>query len=495
MQKKLIPEYKSHYGRLKNYINGEWLESQSKNVLEVRNPAKNEVIAEVPLSTTEEVNLAVEAAKNIFPEWRETPPLSRVRYIFKLKTLFEQQFEDIARIIVQENGKTIDESRGSVRRTIEMLEVATSITTLMMGYSLEDGAASEIDEEVIRQPLGVFTAIVPFNFPALVPYWFMPFAIACGNTYIIKPSEQCPVTQNFLFNLIEEAGFPPGVVNLVNGSKDVVDALLAHPDIKGVSFVGSTPVAKYIYATSAKYGKRVQCQGGAKNCLVVMPDANLDRSIPNMINSFFGCAGQRCLAGSILMPVGDIYELLKKRFVEETKKIKLGYGLDETVQMGPVVSKKSKERILDYIKKGLDEGAKLILDGRNVKVDDYPNGYFVGPTIFDEVTPDMTIAREEIFGPVVCIIRAESLDNAIEIIHGLPFGNAASIYTQNGKHAREFRYRVQCGNIGINIGLVAAMAYFPFGGYKDSFFGDLHGQGTDTINFFTERKVVITRWF
>lgn len=488
-------QFEKHFGRLKNYIGGEWFESKSADILEIMNPAKAEVIGEVPLSTSDEVNHAVESASKVFQEWRETTPLSRARYMFKLKNLMEANFEELARVIVQENGKTMDEARGEVRRAIEMVEVAAGIPSLMMGYNLEDGAASNIDEDVVRQPLGVFASISPFNFPAMVPFWFWPFAVACGNTYIVKPSEQCPISQNAIFELIHKCDFPPGVINLVHGSKDVVNCILRHHNIKGVSFVGSTPVGKYIYKTAAENGKRVQCQTGAKNFLVVMPDAKLDRAIPNMLHSFFGCAGERCLAGSILLAVGEVYEALKQKFVASAKKIKVGYGLDESTVMGPVISKKSLERTHGYIEKGLEEGAKLILDGRAVKIEDYPNGYFIGPTVFDEVTLDMTIAKEEIFGPVVSLLRADSLDDAVELIHKLPFGNASTIYTQSGKHARKFRYLVQCGNIGINVGIVAPMAYFPFSGYKDSFFGDLHGQGQDAVNFFTERKVVITRWF
>ncbi|MEW5759464.1 MAG: CoA-acylating methylmalonate-semialdehyde dehydrogenase [Candidatus Thermoplasmatota archaeon] len=483
------------YGKLKNYINGNWVDSKTKNFLPVRNPATAKVIGEVPLSTKDEVYMAVRAAKEAFNDWRETSPLSRARYFFDLKNIFEENFEELARVIVEENGKTIDEARGSVRRTIENIETAAGIPSLMMGYSLEDGAGSNIDEEVIIQPLGVFACIVPFNFPAMVPFWFMPYAVATGNTFIVKPSEKCPISQTKIFELINEVDFPPGVINLIHGAKDVVDNLLDHQEIKGISFVGSTPVAKYIYERGTKNGKRVQCQGGAKNCLVVMPDANLESTVPNLINSFFGCAGERCLAGSILIAVGDVYNELKERFTDAASKLKVGYGMDEGVQMGPVISKESKERIIGYIENGIKEGAKLILDGRNIKVKGYEDGYFIGPTIFDNVKPEMKIARDEIFGPFACIMHVENLNDALKIIHSLPFGNATSIYTQNGKSAREFKYKVQCGNIGINIGIAAPMAYFPFSGYKESFFGDLHGQGRDAINFFTERKVVITRWF
>ena len=490
-----LPEVKKNYGVLKNYINGEWVDAEASKLEDVENPATGEIIAQVPLSTARETAKAVEAAQEAWLEWRETPPVTRVRYFFKLRELMEQHFENISRVQVQEHGKAIDEARGETRRAIENVEVATGVTSLMMGYTLEDGAAAGIDEEAIRSPLGVFASISPFNFPAMIPFWFWPYAVACGNTYIVKPSKQVPLTQEYIFELIHQAGFPPGVISLVNGSHEVADALMDHPLVKGISFVGSTPVAHYVYRKCAENRKRVQAQGGAKNSLVVMPDCVLNRTVANMLSSFYGCTGQRCLAGANLVAVGDIYQELKEKFVEGAKRIKVGYGLDETVNMGPVISGDAKKKIEGYIATGVKEGAKLTLDGRNIKVDGYPKGYFIGPTVFDNVTPDMTIAKEEIFGPVVSIIRVKNLDEAIDLIHSSPFGNAASIYTQSGPAAREFRYRVQCGNIGINIGIVAAMAYFPFAGSKDSFFGDLHGQGEDAINFFTDRKVVITRWF
>ena len=490
-----LPELEKHYGKVKNYINGEWVESQSREILEVLNPATAQEIGQVPLSAGEEVSQAIAAAQEAFPEWRETPPTSRARCLFRLKELLEEGYEDIARATVQEHGKIIDEARGEARRTIENLEVAAGIPSLMMGYNLEDGAAAGIDEEVIRQPLGVFAAICPFNFPAMVPFWFWPYAVACGNTFVVKPSEQTPITQVKIFELIDEADFPPGVINMVHGAKETVNHILEHPDLRGVSFVGSTPVAKQIYEKAAQGGKRAQCQGGAKNFLVVMPDANLERTVPNLLSSFFGTAGQRCLAGAILIAVGDVYEEVKEKLVEGASRITVGYGLDESIGMGPVISRKSQERVLRYIEKGLEEGAKLLLDGRKVKVEGDLKGFFIGPTIFDDIRPEMAIAQDEIFGPVMGIMRAKDLEQAIEIIHGSPYGNAASIYTQNGAWAREFRYRVQCGNIGINIGIAAPMAFFPFSGYKDSFFGVMHGQGRDAIDFFTERKVVITRWF
>ena len=494
MSSTILLEVKKHYGKVKNYVNGRWVDSTSTQILDVVNPATAETIAQVPLSTAAEVKEAVAAAKEAFKEWRETTPLSRARYMFKLKDLMEEHFEELARVLVQEEGKTIDESRGEIRRGIENVEVAAGIPSLMMGYNLED-ISPGIDEEAVIQPLGVFCVIAPFNFPSMVSLWFMPYAVATGNTYIVKPSEQVPLSQNKLFELIDEAGFPPGVINLVNGAKETVDALLEHPAIKGVSFVGSTRTGKYIYKKATENGKRAQCQCGAKNFIVVMPDADLGRTIPGLMTSFYGCAGERCLSGSVLVPVGDIYEVLRDRFVDAASRLKVGYGLDESVQMGPVVSKRHMERVVGYIEKGVQDGAKLLLDGRGIKVEGYPNGFFIGPTVFDEVRPDMTIAKEEIFGPVASIVRVRTLDEAIEMIHASPYGNAASVFTSNGKVARDFKYRVQCGNIGINIGINAPMAFFPFSGTKESFFGDLHGQGRDAVTFFTDRKIVISRWF
>lgn len=489
----LLPEFKKEYGLVANYIGGKMVPSTSTEILDVYNPATDSVIGQVPLSTEEEVDAAVRAAHKAFPEWRATPPMVRAGFMFKLRQVIFEYAEELARIIVQECGKTIQEARDEIRRTLDNIEAACGVAQYMMGYNLED-VGKDIDEYCIRQPLGVFAMIAPFNFPAMVPYWFMPYAIATGNTYIIKPSEQVPLTQTRMFELIhEKVGLPSGVLNMVHGSKKTVDALLQHPLVKGISFVGSTPVAKYIYETAARHGKRVQCQGGAKNCIVVMPDVDIDKAIPSLLSSFFGCAGQRCLAGAILVAVGEVYEPLKEKFVAAAAKLKVGYGLDESTEMGPVISRKHKEKVLSYIETGVKEGAKLLLDGRNIKVEGYP-GYFIGPTVFDKVEPDMTIAQEEIFGPVASIIRVNSLKDAINLINSMTYGNGACLYTSNGKWAREFQYSVQCGNIGINLGLPAPVAYFPFSGQRASFFGDLHGQGQDAINFFTERKVVISRW-
>ena len=479
---------------LNNYINGEWVESKSTTIGDVWCAATGEKIAQVPYSTKEEVDEAVKAAKEAFWEWRTTPPLSRARYLFRLKEAFEDNFEDIARTLTTEQGKVIDESRGEVRRMIENVEHATGVTTLMTGYTLED-IAKDIDCYGHRQPMGVFGAIVPYNFPGMVPWWFLPYAVVCGNTFLVKTSRQVPMTQTRIFEVVDEVDFPEGVVNMVHGSRDVVNAMLDHPDIEGISFVGSTPTARLIYKRCGETGKRVQALGGAKNILAVMPDADLDAAMPSLITSFFGCTGQRCLSGSVLVPVGDVAQELKEKFVEATKAMKVGNGLDEQTAMGPVVNAAHREKVLSYIETGIKEGADLILDGRDFMVEDYPNGFFVGPTIFDNVTPDMTIAREEIFGPVVSIVRAKNLDEVIDLINSRDFANAASIYTQNGGTAREFKYRALPSMIGINIGIAAPMSFFPFGGAGNSMFGDIKAHGQEIFHFFTDTKVVIERWF
>lgn len=483
---------------LKNYIGGEWIESKGE-LRDIVNPATGKIIAKVPYSTREEVDEAVEVAKQAYPEWRRTTPLARVRCLFRLKELLEENFEEISIIQTMEHGKTIDESRGETRRGIENVEVATGIPTLMMGYNLED-IATGIDEYLIRQPLGVFSCIAPFNFPFMIPLWFAPYAVATGNCIIVKPSSRCPVTQAKVVELIDEAGFPPGVWNIVHGSGSMISsALIEHPDIQGVTFVGSTLVAKEIYRGCGDAGKRVIAQGGAKNFMVVMPDADLKNTIPALMTSFYGNTGQRCLSGANAVVVGEddaFYKKFKEAFLDAASKIRAGYGLDESVQMGPMQSEKAKGRVLGFIEKGIEEGAKIILDGRKVKITgDYPETCFLAATVFEDVTLDMTIAKDEIFGPVANIMRAKDLDEAIRMIDTNPYGNEASIFTSNGKFARDFQYRVSCGNIGINVGIAAPMAFFPFSGMKDSFFGILHGQGTEAIRFFTESKVVIQRWW
>ncbi|MCD6574714.1 CoA-acylating methylmalonate-semialdehyde dehydrogenase [Candidatus Aerophobetes bacterium] len=481
---------------LKNYIDGEWVESEGE-LHDIVNPATRKVIAKAPSSTEKEVDEAVKAANQAFPEWRKTTPLARCRCLFRLKELLEENFEELSRIQTMEHGKTIDESRGETRRGIENVEVATGIPSLMMGETLED-IATGIDEYLIRQPLGVFSCIAPFNFPFMVPLWFAPYAVATGNCVIVKPSPRDPISQVKLGELVDEAGFPPGVWNIIHGGGEVARALLENKDIKGACFVGSTPVAKEIYKKCGEVGKRVIAQGGAKNFIVIMSDADLEKTIPALMTSFYGNTGQRCLSGANALVVGDdaFYKKFLQEFVDAASKIKIGYGLDEGIQMGPMQSEEGKRRVLGFIEKGIEEGAKIILDGRKVEIKgNYPLDCFLGPTVFENVKPYMTIAKEEIFGPVASIIRAKSLDEAIDIIHTSRYGNAACIFTSSGKTAREFQYRVQCGNIGINIGIAAPMAFFPFSGMKDSFFGILHGQGKEVIRFFTESKVVIQRWW
>lgn len=479
--------------KIKNYINGEWVESSSDRYTPVVNPATQEIIAECPDSTTEDVNNAVQAANEAFYEWRRTPILSRARYLYRFKDLCEERFEEISAIVVKEAGKTIDEARGEVRRAIESIEFAFSVPSLMTGFKVED-ISSGIDETAERQPLGVFAAITPFNFPFMVPLWFLPTAIACGNTYIMKPSPQVPLSMKICFEMLDEIGLPEGVVTLVNGGVESANAIMEHPDVVGVSFVGSSTVGRIIYKTSAKFGKRVQVQGGAKNYLAIMPDADLDSAVANILGSAYGCAGQRCLAGSVVVAVGDIYEPFKEKLLEKAKNLVVGYGLNDSSQMGTVISKASKERILGMIEKGVSEGAKLVLDGRQLTVAGYEEGNFIGPTIFESVTENMTLAKEEVFGPVLSLMQVPDFDSAIELINGSRYGNAASIFTSNGGYAREFKYQVNAGNIGINLGVAAPTASFPFGGQKESFFGDTHGQGPDSIQFFTDHKVVIERW-
>jgi malonate-semialdehyde dehydrogenase (acetylating)/methylmalonate-semialdehyde dehydrogenase len=464
---------------VKNFINGEWVESKGP-VVDVVNPATCGVIAKVGISTKDEIDAAVEAAKEAFPEWRRTPPLARSRTLFRLKGLLEENFEELSRIQTQEHGKTIDESRGETRRGIENVEVACGIPTLQQGYYSED-IATGIDEWVIPTPLGVFGIIGPYNFPFMIPLWSAPYAVAAGNTVVIKPSEQVPLSQMRLVELADEAGFPPGVWNVVNGAKTAVNAMLEHQDIKGITFVGSTPVGRdVIYRKCGETGKRVIAQCGAKNFMVVMPDCNAARTIPALLTSFFGNTGQRCLAGANLVIVGEdeaFYKKFTDDMVAAASAIKIGYGLDESVQMGPMRDKEKKERVLLYIDIGIKEGAKMI------------------PTIFEDVDPEFKIGKEEIFGPVMSIMRAKNLDEAIKLCNDNPFGNGHGIFTSGGKNAREFQYNVTSGNVGINIGITAPVAFFPFSGMKDSFFGVLHTQGQEAVRFFTESKVVIQRWF
>ena len=479
--------------QLLNYVNGAWVSPAARESSDVTNPATGELLAQVMLSSEADVSAAVEAASAAFPEWRRTPPEERIQYLFKLKETLETYFEEIASLTTMENGKTLAESKAEIRRGIENVEVACGIPTLMQGYNLED-VARGIDEFMIRQPLGVVAAVTPFNFPVMIPFWFLPYAIACGNTFILKPSERVPLAMHRVFELIDQLGLPPGVINMVNGAKPAVDALLDHPSVRGVSFVGSSPVAKYIYARGAQNGKRVQCQGGAKNHAVIMPDADLETATQIVSDSAFGCAGQRCLAVSVAVTVGEAQRSFRDAIADMASSIKVGYGLEEGVQMGPVITRDSKTRVEGLIAKGTRQGATLLLDGREPGINGYEGGHFIKPTLLDNVPPDGELSRTEIFGPVLSLVHADTVDEAIDILARSPYGNAASIFTSSGAAARKFRYEAPAGNIGVNIGVAAPMAYFPFSGWKDSFLGVLHGQGRDAVEFYTEKKVVIERW-
>ncbi len=479
---------------IQNYIGGHWIDALATPTAEVRNPASDELLARVPLGGAADVDRAVQAALRAYPAWRATPPVNRVRPLFVLRELFEKHFDDIARVLTLEHGKTLDESRSSVRRAIDNIEVACGIPTLMQGRALED-VATGIDCFTYRQPLGVFAAITPFNFPAMVPLWFLPHAIACGNTFVVKPSERVPLSQMRIFELLHECGLPEGVVNLVHGAKDAVDAILDHPGIAGVSFVGSSPVAHHVYKRAAEAGKRVQALGGAKNFVLVMPDADMARAAQVSTESCFGCAGERCLANSVVLAVGSAYDEISRRLVDEAKKIRVGDGLEPGITMGPVISRAHRDKVIGYIEQGLAEGATLALDGRGFSDPKHPNGYFLGPSVFTGVRPEMVIAREEIFGPVLCVMKAETFEAAVEIVRRHELGNASSIFTSSGKWAREYRYRVEPSMLGVNIGVAAPMAFFPFGGAKGSFYGDLKAHGQDSVEFFTDKKVSITRWF
>ncbi len=477
--------------KLRNFIDGAWVEATTDRYAPVINPATEETLAEVPLGGAADIDKAARAAHEAFASWRSVPPVERARYLFKLKQLLEDNREELAATVTREHGKTIAESRGSVQRGIECVEVACGAPSLLMGDTLED-VAKGIDCQSVRQPLGVFAVIAPFNFPAMVPMWFFPFAVACGNTFICKPSEQVPLSQQLIWKLVEDCGFPSGVLNMVHGDKEVVDAILTHALIRGVSFVGSSPIAKYVYETAAAHGKRVQALGGAKNFMVVMPDADREMTLDALSSSAYGCAGERCLAGAIVLAVGDSHEWVRDGLRERAAAIRVGDGSEAGVTMGPVISAKHKAKVLGYIDKGVEEGASLVHDGRGSQQPD--TGYFVGPCLFDGVTEDMVIGQEEIFGPVLCIEKAADLDAAMRRISAHPLANASTIFTQDGRAARKFKFEVDASMAAVNIGVAAPMSFFGFGGAKGSFFGDLKAHGKEAFDFFTDRKVFMTRW-
>jgi len=479
--------------KIPNYIDGRWQDSTASEWQDVVNPATGEALGRVPLSDAQEVAKAIQAAFAAYPQWRRTPPQDRIQPLFRLKQLVEDHLDELARIITQENGKTLTEAKAELRRAIENVEVACGIPMMMQGYNLED-VARGIDETMIRQPLGVVAAITPFNFPGMIPFWFLPYAIACGNTFILKPSERVPLTMRLAFELLAETGLPKGVVNLVNGGKAAVDALLDHPKVRAISFVGSTPVAKYIYARASANGKRAQCQGGAKNHVIVLPDADMKMATQIISDSAFGCAGQRCLAVSVAVTVGEAQKTFRDSITEAAASLQVGNGLDEGVQMGPVITAQSKARIESLIERGAHDGAKLLLDGRHARVSSAENGNFVKPTVLDGVSAESDLTDTEIFGPVLSLVHARDLDDALVFLERSAYGNQASLFTLSGSAARRFRYEAPAGNIGINIGVAAPMAYFPFSGWKDSFFGVQHAQGRDAVEFYTEKKVVVERW-
>jgi malonate-semialdehyde dehydrogenase (acetylating) / methylmalonate-semialdehyde dehydrogenase len=479
-------------GMISFHINGTWERPEGRAMHSVTCPANGSRIAEVPYADASDIDRAVRAAHEAFLKWREVPVVERVQVLYRYKALLERHLDEVASILTRENGKTLDDAKAEVRRAIQMVEVACGMPSLMMGESLND-VARGIDSQSIRQPVGVCAGITPFNFPAMVPMWMYPFAIACGNTFILKPSEKVPLTPTRVVELLSHAGAPAGVMNLVHGDKVAVDALLHHPLVRAVSFVGSSPVAKYIYATAAAQGKRVQALGGAKNHLVVMPDADMGKTVEAIIGSAFGAAGERCLAGSVLVPVGDAAAPLLELLVKRTKSLVVGDGSKPRVEMGPLVTSDHCRRVRSYIDKGIAEGAQVLCDGREYASGN--NGFYLGPTIFDNVSPKMTIAREEIFGPVLSVMRVKDLEEAIQLVNRSPFGNTTSIFTASGKTAREYAARIEVGMVGVNVGVAAPMAFFPFTGWKDSFFGDLHAHGKDAVHFYTEQKVIMSRWF
>ena len=477
------------------FIGGKWRELGGLETSPVFNPSRGEVIAEVPLCGADVVDEAVEAAAAAFPEWHDTPPVERARLFFRYRQLIEENFERICQSVSREHGKTLAEARGSVHRGLENIEYACATPTLLMGDTSEN-LARGVDCETMLQSLGVCVGITPFNFPAMVPMWMFPLALACGNTFVLKPSEKVPLTVVLIIELLEKAGLPKGVLNLVHGGRECVDALLKHPKVKAVSFVGSSPVAKYIFETGTRHGKRVQANGGAKNYILVMPDADVRNTVEALATAAFGCAGERCMAGSTALTVGKAADRVLPSLVEAARAIKVG-PTDTATQpdMGPLITAQHRDRVMSLVASGEGEGARVIADGRGVKVTEAPNGFFLGATIVDQVQNEMEIAREEVFGPVLNVMRMEDLDAAIAIANKSSYGNGAAIFTNSGKAAREFKNRVKAGMIGINVGVPATMAMFPFTGWGESFYGDLHIQGKEGVQFYTQQKVVTTRWF
>ena len=478
---------------VRNYVDGRWSEIQGGEQFDVTDPATGEAVSTVRFSTEDEVDEAVASAHDAYQTWRETSVEERIQPLFRLKQLLEEHQDDIARTLVKEHGKTLGEARGELRRGIENVEVACGIPSMMQAGTLSN-AAPNIDESAVRQPLGVFAAVTPFNFPGMIPLWFLPYAVATGNAFVLKPSEKDPLTSQCLFELIDEAGFPPGVVSLVNGGADTVSALIDHEDVAGISFVGSTPVARSIYEQAATAGKRVQAQGGAKNHVIVTESADVEFAAEQSVNSALACSGERCLANDVVLVDESVYDEFRDATLAEIESQVLGNGLDEETTIGPLITDEHEQGVRDMIQTGIDEGADLVYDGRDQTVEEYPDGNFLGPCLFENVTPDSTLAQEEIFGPVVCLVSVSDLDEALAVLNASRFGNAASLFTDSGRDARRFKQEAEAGNLAINAGTAAPMAFFHFGGMKESFFGDLHAQGEDMIHFYTAKKITIERW-
>jgi malonate-semialdehyde dehydrogenase (acetylating) / methylmalonate-semialdehyde dehydrogenase len=477
---------------LDNYIAGRWVAADGAKQLEVTNPASGEPLARVPLSSSRDLEAAVAAASAAAEQWRAVSVIERARKLFALREGLVAREEELARSVTAEMGKTLADARAEVARAIEMVECACAVPTTMQGRVLED-VARGVDCETLRQPVGVCAAIVPFNFPAMVPMWFLPFAIGCGNTFVLKPSEQVPLTQQIVFDVLDSLGLPAGVVNLVNGGREIVEAILDHPGIDAVSFVGSAPVARLVYERAARSGKRVQALGGAKNHMVVMADAVIAKTVEAVIGSAFGAAGQRCMAGSVVVAVGEAHERLMPALLEAAARLRVGDGMDSAVDVGPLISNAARERVESWIERGIAGGARAVLDGR--ALERRTGGCFIGPTILDGVSAEMDVAREEVFGPLLCVISVATLEEAIEVVNSSRFGNGASIFTESGAAVRRYRQAVEAGMIGVNIGVAAPVAFFPFSGWKDSFLGDLHAHGPDAVEFFTRKKTVTSRYF
>jgi malonate-semialdehyde dehydrogenase (acetylating)/methylmalonate-semialdehyde dehydrogenase len=476
-------------------MGGKWVASKATEFSNVWNPSTGEIIAKVPMCKADEVDKVVQAAQNAFHDWAETPIVERTRVMYRFKGLIEKNYDELAKCVSREHGKTVPEARASILRGMEVVEFSLGIPSLIMGECMEN-IASNVDCETMRHPLGVCAGITPFNFPAMVPLWMYPIAITCGNTFVLKPSEKVPLTSMMIAELLKEAGLPDGVFNIAHGGKDAVDALLTHPLVKAISFVGSTGIAKYIYEVGSKHGKRVQAAGGAKNHIIIMPDADMDYTVQALQSSAFGCAGERCMAGSLAVPVGDAAEELMPKLVEASAKMKVGRtDGDSQPDMGPVISADHLKRVKSLIDLGAKEGADIALDGRDLKVADAPNGFFLGPTIIDKAKASMSVVKEEIFGPVLSVVRVQTIEDAINLGKECPYGNGAVIYTNSGRAAREFKRHFNAGMIGINVGVPAPMAWFPFTGWNASFYGDLHIQGREGIQFYTQQKMTMTRWF